>query len=283
VWVKFIPLVFGILQTNDASTNPSSTAHPHIPLIAQVAYLNKVISAVAAVTGPLGVKPLKIVAGLEPEQTNAFLTALAKAASGGGAAAPPAAAKPPPAAAAPPPAKPPPAAAPEPKSVPPPPAEAPKQERPKPKPAEEPAAEQPPAAADGDDGRPQRSRGSRKPPVAPTDGEEPAGRPEPMRTPSSASGGGGDPPSRRQSAKEQPPPPAAAEPSAAAGGGGDDGGDGGMGRRMERPRTARRAPPKVPCRGGENVTRDALLLLSLSVDITSDAYLLSSKDATRDV
>jgi hypothetical protein len=94
--------------------------------------LTKVIGAVTAATGPLQVKPLKIVAGLEPENTNALLQGLAKAAAGGGAPAP-AAEKKKPAAEAPP------------KKAPPPPEEAPKKERPKP--AEAPAEEAPPAEA----------------------------------------------------------------------------------------------------------------------------------------
>ena len=48
----------------------------------KVAYLTKIINAVSAVVGPLQVKPLKIVAGLEPENTNVLLQGLAKASSG---------------------------------------------------------------------------------------------------------------------------------------------------------------------------------------------------------
>ena len=92
--------------------------------------MTKVIGAVAAATGPLQVKPLKIVAGLEPENTNALLQGLAKAAAGGGAPAPEK--KKPPAEAAP-------------KKAPPPPEEAPKKERPKP--AEAPSEDAPPAEA----------------------------------------------------------------------------------------------------------------------------------------
>lgn len=56
----------------------------------QVAYLNKVISAVSEAVGEVKVKSSKIVAGMEPENTNALLQGLAKAASGGNAkAAPP--------------------------------------------------------------------------------------------------------------------------------------------------------------------------------------------------
>ena len=54
----------------------------------QVAYLTKVIGAVAAATGPLHVKPLKILAGLEPGNTNALLQGLAKAAAAAGGGAP---------------------------------------------------------------------------------------------------------------------------------------------------------------------------------------------------
>jgi TRAF3-interacting protein 1 len=49
----------------------------------KIAYLNKVIGAVSDAVGAVAVKPLKIVAGLEPENTNALLQALARAAAGG--------------------------------------------------------------------------------------------------------------------------------------------------------------------------------------------------------
>ena len=60
---------------------------------AQVAYLTKVIGLVTNVVGPITIKPQKIVAGMEPENTNAWLQGLAKACQGGGGAAPPPAPK----------------------------------------------------------------------------------------------------------------------------------------------------------------------------------------------
>eukprot|EP00285_Hemiselmis_virescens_P014990 CAMPEP_0173378580 /NCGR_PEP_ID=MMETSP1356-20130122/1726_1 /TAXON_ID=77927 ORGANISM="Hemiselmis virescens, Strain PCC157" /NCGR_SAMPLE_ID=MMETSP1356 /ASSEMBLY_ACC=CAM_ASM_000847 /LENGTH=294 /DNA_ID=CAMNT_0014331689 /DNA_START=11 /DNA_END=895 /DNA_ORIENTATION=- len=68
----------------------------------KIAYLTKVIGFVTDAVGPIAVKPQKIVAGLEPENTNAWLQGLAKASSSSGGAAPAPAPKP---AAAPAPAK----------------------------------------------------------------------------------------------------------------------------------------------------------------------------------
>ena len=50
----------------------------------KVAYLNKIIDYVAEATGTrVPVRPLKVVAGLEPELTNEFLQALGRAEDGG--------------------------------------------------------------------------------------------------------------------------------------------------------------------------------------------------------
>ena len=160
----------------------------------KVNYLTKVIAAVSAAVGPVPVKPLKIVAGLEPENTNLLLQGLAKAASGGGAPEPRASPKE------------------APKKAPPPAEEAappPKKERPK------------PAEAEAEATPPARRARERAPPAQ----EEAA------------------PPPRKE---------VGAERQEIGGGAGDDD----AGRRMERPRTALRAPPRnAPPPGSTKDTR----------------------------
>ena len=74
----FAPRLFSEAERNSANVKDKQS---------KVDYLNKIIEFVAEALGrPRAAKALKVVAGLEPENTNRFLQELAEAATGGGAA-----------------------------------------------------------------------------------------------------------------------------------------------------------------------------------------------------
>jgi len=197
---------------------------------AKVGYLNMIMGHIGTACGrPVPAKPLKIVAGLEPENTNIMLQMLAEAAVGT------------PVKAA--------AAAPAP-------APAPKQEEEAPRPA---APEQRPERPDrGTERRDSTSDRppdvERKPETRPLEGTEPPPKRAEGRRRSQPDVAAEAAPAAAKPAKEEPPPAAAKPPPAPAASAGNGGGEEAQeyeppqrgGGRMERPRTARRGPPKLP-------------------------------------